>query len=130
MNVKLLRRWGSALPGDTVDVDDVQGRWLVDNSFGTSNGVAAPSQAAAAPGADGPDPLAGGDSTRRFPATRKGSRDGNRASAVTGSPTQYTAGVASQQAPAQPEADEPPSGKHAGPSSKLSASGRKRSPDA
>lgn len=126
MNVRLLRRWGSALPGDTVQVDRVQGQWLVDNAYGVSTGIVAPSQAAAAPGTDGPDPLAGGDSTRRFPATVKGSREGNRAAPVSGSPTQFTAGVAPEQhaAASEPEA---PSGRHAGPSTKLSGSGRKRS---
>lgn len=105
MKLKIIRRWGSNLPGDTVTVDDMeQARWLLDNSFAErSNQPGTAYGNAAAPGEAGPDPRAGGDHTRRYPATIKGDWAGvERASAVTGSPKQYNAGVAAQ--PAGPPA--------------------------
>lgn len=92
MKVKLIRRWGPNPAGRTVDVDDVQGRWLVGHAFGTASGEQAPSQDAAAPGADGPDPLAGGDATRRTMRPVKGERRDNNALPVDGAPSQYRAG--------------------------------------
>lgn len=96
MRVKLLRRWGANPAGQSVDVDPTMGRWLVQHAFGTASGVTAPSQDAAAPGQDGPDPLAGGDATRRATiATQKAERRPNNAFPVDGAPVQYNAGVAS-----------------------------------
>lgn len=96
MRVKLIRRWGPNPAGESVDVDPVQGRWLVQHAFGRASGVTAPSQDAAAPGTDGPDPLAGGDATRRGPmVTQKAERRPNNAFPVDGAPVQYNAGIAS-----------------------------------
>lgn len=95
MNVKLVRRWGNHQPGETVKTDDVQGQWLVDHHFAeTAKGTGSATAGAAAPGEDGPDPIASGDATRRAPRTRKGDRGGNRAAPVSGSPISYTPGVA------------------------------------
>lgn len=126
MNVTLQRRWGSNQAGQSVSVDDEQGRWLVQHNFGTADGVPTPVQFAAAPGTDGPDQLAGGDATRQGrPVVLKGKRRDNNALPVEGSPVQYNHGIA----PVQPEArsskadagDAP-----ATPTSRVSTSGRKR----
>lgn len=107
MKVNLVRRWGPHRAGMTVEVDDTQGRWLLDHHFAEKAGAEGSASAgAAASGTDGPDPRAGGDATRRYPQTVKGDRGGNRASAVSGSPTAYTAGVAAESA----GTGEPPDG--------------------
>lgn len=94
MQVNLVRRWGNHQPGDKVTVDNVQGRWLVDHHFAeTAKGTGSASQGAVAEGEAGPDPIASGDATRRSMRTRKGSRDGNRAAPVAGSPVTFTPGV-------------------------------------
>lgn len=91
MKVKLARRWGPHPEGHTVDVDDVQGTWLIRHNYGESSGdVTAPVQVAAAPGTDGPDPLAGGDATRRRPRIPRSK--GSTADPVPGSPPVYRAG--------------------------------------
>lgn len=127
MQVKLLRRWGTNQPGDTVSTDATQGRWLVDHAFGTAAGVQAPEQAAFMPGEDGADPLASGDGTRRGnPAMVKGPRRaGNNALPVPGSPVQYNVGVA-ESARNDDGDGESPDGFPSGPSSKVSGSGRRR----
>lgn len=94
MKVKLIRRWGQHDAGQSVDVDPITGRWLVQHAIGTATGEQAPSQAAAAPGQDGPDPLADGP-TRGGMAPVKGERRDNNALPVEGSPVQYNVGVAS-----------------------------------
>lgn len=95
MKLKIVRRWGSHQPGDVVTVEDgEQASWLLNNSFaerssqpGTAYGTAV------APGEAGPDPRAGGDVTRRYPATIRGDRGDGRAQPQPGSPPQYNAGV-------------------------------------
>lgn len=86
--VQLVRRWGAHQPGETVDVDEQMCAWLVDNSFGeTDETKGSATSGAAAPGTDGPDPRAGGDSTRlRMTSEVKGSREGERARSVGGNP--------------------------------------------
>lgn len=88
MRVRLIRRWGPNQAGQSVDVDPVQGRWLIQYGYGTASGEPAPSQAAAAPGEDGPDPLAGGGDATRLgpPAAVKGPRRGNNAAPLASSP--------------------------------------------
>lgn len=79
MKVKLARNWGPYRAGRTVDVPDADARWLIQHNFGESSGdVRAPEQRAEAPGAHGPDPLAGGDATRRRPHIPRPERDPNR----------------------------------------------------
>lgn len=76
MKVKLVRRWGLHKAGESVDVSDSQGAWLIQHSYAASAGdLVAPSQAAAMPGANGPDPLAGGDATRLRPRSMPTDRD-------------------------------------------------------
>jgi hypothetical protein len=76
VKVKLIRRWSSHRAGESVEVSDSQGTWLIQHSYAASSGdVLAPSQAAAMPGADGPDPLAGGDATRLRPRSMRSDRD-------------------------------------------------------
>lgn len=126
MQVKLLRRWGNHQPGETVQTDQSMGRWLVDHAFGTATGVQAPDQAAFMPGADGPDPLASGDGTRRGnPVMVKRERRDNNAMPVPGSPVQYNVGVAAPASSDEAAADAQV-GDSAGPSSKVSGSGRRR----
>jgi hypothetical protein len=79
MQVKLTRRWAVHRAGQTVEVSDSQGRWLIQHNYAESSGdVRAPEQEAAAPGGNGPDPLAGGDATRRRPRITKPERDPER----------------------------------------------------
>lgn len=100
MLVRLIRRWGSTPAGEYVTVDQTQGRWLVDHAFGTASGETAPMQSAAAPGAEGSDPLASGDGTRLgAPEMVKGERRENHAAPLAGSPLQYNAGIASSETP-------------------------------
>lgn len=79
--VKLNRRWGTNKAGATVDVDDRTADWL------RGIGYAGPVADAAAPGADGPDPVISGDPTRRAMRTVKRDKaDGeNTAAPVEGS---------------------------------------------
>jgi hypothetical protein len=87
VRIKLIRRWGPTPAGESVDVDPIQGRWLIDHAFGTAKGEPAPAQKAFAPGEAGPDPLASGDGTRRgVPAMVKGERRDNDAAPLPGSP--------------------------------------------
>ena len=123
----IVRRWGSHKPGETVDVqDEQQTNWLLFNHFAErSNQLEAATAGAAAPGTDGPDPLAGGDYTRRRPNTRKAEYGPNRALPIPGAPVQYNMGIAMDSAgegsQEVPEADEP-----AKPSSRVSGSGRRK----
>lgn len=79
MKVKLTRRWAVHRAGQSVEVSDSQGRWLIQHNYAESSGdVKAPEQDAAAPGGNGPDPLAGGDATRRRPRVSKPERDPER----------------------------------------------------
>jgi|SRR5687767_8350008 len=128
MQLLIVRRWGSNLPGDTVNVqDDAQARWLLDNSFAVrKNQPETATAGAAAPGTDGPDTLAGGDHTRRRPATRKGEYPENRAWPVAGSPVPYTAGISPDALRGRSEDPEPVA---SGPSTKVSGSGRRRKAD-
>lgn len=108
MKLLIVRRWGSAVPGDTVTVDDdQQAQWLLDNNFAErTNQPGTASGGSVAPGADGPDPRAGGDHTRRFPSTRKGEYGPNRARPASGSPIAYTAGVREDEPEASGERSE------------------------
>lgn len=127
MKLLIVRRWGSAVPGETVTVDDeLQARWLLDNHFAERTNQPGSSTAGAiAPGTDGPDQLAGGDHTRRRPETRKAEYGPNRARPVSGSPVAYTAGVREEdKSGASDSPDEPAA---SGPSTKVSGSGRRRS---
>jgi len=95
MKVTLTRRWGPYRAGKQVDVDDVQGAWLVQHNYAESTPeVQAPEQPAAAEGAHGADPLAGGDATRRRPRVPRKAYDPdvNRALAGEGVPPTYRAG--------------------------------------
>lgn len=99
MKVKLTRRWGPYRSGRSVDVDDVQGTWLIQHNYAESSGnVQAPQQEAAAPGKDGPAPLAGGDATRRRPRVGKPERDPQRnyARQAEGSAPTYRAGYGAE----------------------------------
>jgi hypothetical protein len=79
MQVKLTRRWAVHRAGQSVEVSDSQGRWLIQHNYAESSGdVRAPEQEAAAPGGNGPDPLAGGDATRRRPRITRPERDPER----------------------------------------------------
>lgn len=94
MRVQLLRRWGSHQAGDTVDVDNTTGHWLLDHALGETSSAPA-HQAAAAPGTDGADPVISGDATRRRGvAFKRTTHNEGPIGAVAGSPTQYNAGVA------------------------------------
>jgi hypothetical protein len=101
VKVKLLRRWGPHSAGQTVEVDDVQGRWLVQHNFGEADKVASPKQQPAAEGAHGADPLAGGDATRRRPSIPRPTRDAsvNRAAPGEGVPPTYRAGYQAEATP-------------------------------
>lgn len=91
MKVKLARRWGPYQAGKSVEVSESQGTWLVQHSYAEGSGdVAAPVQEAAAPGAHGPDPLAGGDATRLRPQVPRST--GSTAHQATGSSPTYRAG--------------------------------------
>lgn len=65
MRVRLVRRWGSTPPGQSVDVDPTQGRWLIDHAFGVAvaEPAPAPAQAATAPAEAGSEPPASGESS-------------------------------------------------------------------
>src|SRR5687768_2666738 len=79
MQVKLTRRWAVHRAGQSVEVSDSQGRWLIQHNYAESSGdVRAPEHEAAAPGGNAPDPLAGGDATRRRPLIPKPERDPER----------------------------------------------------
>jgi len=87
----LVRRWGSHQPGETVDVDDLQGQWLVDTAFAVRPGQEDRNRHGGSgrvhPGEDGPDPRAGGDPSRlRMTDAVKSPREGERAGRVTGAP--------------------------------------------
>jgi hypothetical protein len=91
MEIKLVRRWGSRPAGETVEVDDAQGHWLIDTAFGVRPGDEERSRHGGPgrtyPGGGGPDNLAGGDPTRLRPTdSPKGPRDGERARRVNGAP--------------------------------------------
>lgn len=86
--IKLVRRWGSHQAGETVEVDDAQGQWLLDTSFGVRPGQEENSRH----GGEGVDPrakgdLAGADPTRRrMTSSPKSPREGERAGRVQGAP--------------------------------------------
>lgn len=95
MQVKLVRRWGPYRAGKTVDVDNVQGTWLVQHNYATATDIATPVQVAAAEGDHGADPLAGGDATRRRPRVTRATEPGDpaRVRPVNGAPpAAYRAG--------------------------------------
>lgn len=97
MKVKLARRWGLRKPGESVEVDDVQGAWLIQHSYAESSGdVQAPVQPAAAEGAHGADPLAGGDATRLRPSIPRST--GSTAEQATGSSPTYRGGYTAEDA--------------------------------
>jgi hypothetical protein len=122
VKLKIVRRWGSHLPGETVDVsDEEQAYWLLNNSFAErSNQPGTAYGNPPAPGEAGPDPRAGGDVTRRYPATIRGDREAERANPQAGSPVQYNAGVREEPAAAaaggaqQPVPGEGPKGRRRG----------------
>jgi hypothetical protein len=121
MQVKLLRRWGQHDAGDTVKVDNTQGRWLVAHALGTATGVQAPMQEAAAPGSDGSDPVISGDATRLgTPAFQKSPRRDNGALPVEGSPVQYNNGIAPH------AAEQGADGQPTEPGPKAGSAGRRR----
>lgn len=113
MNVTLSRRWGQHRAGESVDVSDSQGQWLIQHNYAESAGdIVAPVQVAAAPGAHGPDPLAGGDATRLRPRVPRS--EGSTAAQAPGSSPTYRAGFTAEDAANQgdvgraaPAADEP-----------------------
>lgn len=86
--VKIVRRWGSHQPGETVEVDKTTANWLVGirvaedpNNPGTSRHT--PLHASG----NGVDQSAGGDPTRvRLTNFNKADRGGNRAAGVAGRP--------------------------------------------
>jgi hypothetical protein len=97
MKVKLVRRWGHRAAGTSVDVDEVQAAWLIQHSYAASSGaVLAPVQVAAAEGAHGADPLAGGDATRLRPHVPRST--GSTAEQATGSSPTYRAGYTAEDA--------------------------------
>ena len=108
MRVQLLRRWGSHQAGDTVDVDNTTGHWLLDHALGETSSAPA-HQAAAAPGTDGADPVISGDATRRRGvAFKRTTHNEGPIGAVAGSPTQYNAGVADESDAVKQEGGEDP----------------------
>lgn len=128
----LVRRWGPNQPGQTITVDDdEQARWLLGHNFAQrSKDSTSVTDGAAAPGTHGPDPRAGGDASRLRPmATPSSDKRDNRATPVAGSPVQFNAGVAPEDAPGSRKGDDQDSPEDDGspePSSKLSGSGRRR----
>jgi len=107
MKVKLTRRWGPHSAPKTVEVSDSQGRWLIQHNYAESSGeVQAPEQRAAAEGAHGADPLAGGDATRRRPRITKPERDADRnyARRAAGSSPTYRGGYDAEAAKREGEA--------------------------
>lgn len=91
MDVKLVRRWGTRQPGETVEVDDTQGEWLIGIGHavrpGRESDAGAVGTGRVHPGTDGPDPAAGGDPTRlRMRSEVKSPRGGERAGRVAGAP--------------------------------------------
>lgn len=91
MKIHLLQRFGDHKPGETIDVDEVTGRWLVGINRGTARGVPSPLQGAAAPGGHGSDLTASAAPPR--PIDQRAPRSHNVALPVPGSPLQYNAGV-------------------------------------
>ena len=87
--VKITRRWGSHQPGEVVELSETEATWLVGIGFGEDPRHEGHSTAnAKAPGADGPDPRAGGDPTRRRMTSAKSARvEQNLAGRVTGAPS-------------------------------------------
>lgn len=131
MKLRIVRRWGSAAPGDSVSVDDEeQARWLIDNSLAVR-----PSQPETATSGDSAtgsqraDIKAGGDWSRRRPSTRRGNREGNLALPVPGSPVRYNAGVDPDLASVQAANGEDAQASSPRPSTKISGSGRRRRPE-
>lgn len=97
MKVTLVRRWGQHQARQTVDVSDSQGAWLVQHNYAKSAGnVRAPEQRAAAEGAHGADPLAGGDATRLRPNIPRST--GSTAHQAAGSSPTYRAGYTAEDA--------------------------------
>jgi hypothetical protein len=73
--VKIVRRWGSHQPGETVDLDETQARWLVGLKYAedpNNEGTANPD--GKANGEFGPDPLAGADPSRWRMTSAKSAR--------------------------------------------------------
>lgn len=98
-SVKLVRRWGSHEPGQTVDVDDTMAAWLVGTHHAEAPDRPGTARAGVvAPGTDGADLRMGGDLSRPgVPQTRKapryngetgdaGENYANRAAPVAGAP--------------------------------------------
>jgi hypothetical protein len=92
MEIKLVRRWGSRPAGETVEVDDAQGHWLIDTAFGVRPGDEERSRHGGPgrtyPGGGGPDNLAGGDPTRaRMTSARSARVEQNLSGRVQGAPS-------------------------------------------
>jgi hypothetical protein len=107
MKVTLTRRWGPHRADKSVEVSDSQGKWLVQHGYAESTGeLKAPTQKAAAEGANGADPVAGGDATRRRMQVSKPERDADRnyARQAEGSSPTYRAGFDADAAERQGEA--------------------------
>lgn len=89
--IKLVRRWGSHQPGETVEVDDTMATFLTGTAFGVRPGDEDRNRHGGSgvvhPGTDGPDPRAGGDPSRlRMTDAVKSPREGERAGRVAGAP--------------------------------------------
>lgn len=86
--VTLIRRWGSHDAGQTVDVTEEEGRFLLGNHYASEDGSDDAARAGSrAPGTDGADLRAGGDISRGGGMqVIRGGRDGNRAGRVDGAP--------------------------------------------
>jgi hypothetical protein len=103
MRVTLLQPYAGHQPGDTIDRDDTEARWLIGIGRATSDKVPATHQRAVAPGEHGPDPLAGGDPTRLYGlVANKAPLSHNAALPIPGAPIQYNKGVAPEGEPARP----------------------------
>jgi hypothetical protein len=103
MRVTVLQPYAGHQPGETIDRDETEARWLVGIGRATSEKYPAHQQRVFGPGEHGPDPLAGGDPTRLYGhATPKVERRENHARPVPGSPIQYNKGVAPEGEPARP----------------------------
>jgi hypothetical protein len=99
MKVHLVRRWGSHAAGESVEVDDTMGKWLLGTHHAEAPDRPGTARAGVvAPGTDGADLRMGGDLSRPgVPQTRKASRYNgdpgdagenyaNRAAPVAGAP--------------------------------------------
>jgi hypothetical protein len=103
VRIKLLQPYAGHQPGDTIDRDDTEARWLIGIGRATSDKHPATHQRAVAPGEHGADPLAGGDPTRLYGlVTNKAPLSHNAALPIPGAPIQYNKGVAPEGEPTRP----------------------------